>query len=600
MRIDTNFIFEIGHSLDHYDSKDKAKIALSYKRIKEYNKGIENPDEQLSKMAFVRESLSVTRFAEMATSGYTFCNLFSYDPNRQYRSTGRWHTKFWPEYRKYKNKGGMKMQMKSDIYYEGCQCFFVDIDYTEFISVKDYIAALKLKPTVVYMSYSDNVYKIDSKQKNNLKYDPQRGVKSRRFRLCYVFNEIIYGKENFKTISSAINKMVEDSTHEVVQDDCGKSMSQYFNGSVNKEVYVTGYVYEMADFNINTHTYYNESPREGQQILDMLNHDIVKSMSNCCKRHHEPSSWLIIDMERLSYDEFMHYYRNKYRYIYRKDDGTWEDGCQIVCEDFFKFYFHKNKLKDGEKRRRKLYERMCLRRLMFPDITADEVLFNAYEDLYRIIDNSKDPISIDCLARNVKSAFKLSIDEIRQRFSSNIKYLSSLKPKNGLIYDVRGAKTVSERNTKMREIRWRKYDRLYDADLSPRENAIRLGCKERTMRRFCKDRGIPTSKKVSDEFIRQMINLSLSIRGNVKYFKEAKKIGLSKDRISRIKKELEFDIQKINKIVKDKKGWFIFAMNEDRSIMKDYYPIHMTNDVNIDRRLYDNNSLCELEGLLAA
>jgi hypothetical protein len=600
MRIDTNFIFEIGHSLDHYDSKDKAKIALSYKRIKEYNKGIENPDEQLSKMAFVRESLSVTRFAEMATSGYTFCNLFSYDPNRQYRSTGRWHTKFWPEYRKYKNKGGMKMQMKSDIYYEGCQCFFVDIDYTEFISVKDYIAALKLKPTVVYMSYSDNVYKIDSKQKNNLKYDPQRGVKSRRFRLCYVFNEIIYGKENFKTISSAINKMVEDSTHEVVQDDCGKSMSQYFNGSVNKEVYVTGYVYEMADFNINTHTYYNESPREGQQILDMLNHDIVKSMSNCCKRHHEPSSWLIIDMERLSYDEFMHYYRNKYRYIYRKDDGTWEDGCQIVGEDFFKFYFHKNKLKDGEKRRRKLYERMCLRRLMFPDITADEVLFNAYEDLYRIIDNSKDPISIDCLARNVKSAFKLSIDEIRQRFSSNIKYLSSLKPKNGLIYDVRGAKTVSERNTKMREIRWRKYDRLYDADLSPRENAIRLGCKERTMRRFCKDRGIPTSKKVSDEFIRQMINLSLSIRGNINYFKEAKKIGLSKDRISRIKKELEFDIQKINKIVKDKKGWFIFAMNEDRSIMKDYYPIHMTNDVNIDRRLYDNNSLCELEGLLAA
>ena len=600
MTIDTNFIFEIGHSLDHYDSKDKAKIALSYKRIKEYNKGIENPDEQLSKMAFVRESLSVTRFAEMATSGYTFCNLFSYDPNRQYRSTGRWHTKFWPEYRKYKNKGGMKMQMKSDIYYEGCQCFFVDIDYTEFISVKDYIAALKLKPTVVYMSYSDNVYKIDSKQKNNLKYDPQRGVKSRRFRLCYVFNEIIYGKENFKTISSAINKMVEDSTHEVVQDDCGKSMSQYFNGSVNKEVYVTGYVYEMTDFNINTHTYYNESPREGQQILDMLNHDIVKSMSNCCKRHHEPSSWLIIDMERLSYDEFMHYYRNKYRYIYRKDDGTWEDGCQIVGEDFFKFYFHKNKLKDGEKRRRKLYERMCLRRLMFPDITADEVLFNAYEDLYRIIDNSKDPISIDCLARNVKSAFKLSIDEIRQRFSSNIKYLSSLKPKNGLIYDVRGAKTVSERNTKMREIRWRKYDRLYDADLSPRENAIRLGCKERTMRRFCKDRGIPTSKKVSDEFIRQMINLSLSIRDNINYFKEAKKIGLSKDRISRIKKELEFDIQKINKIVKDKKGWFIFAMNEDRSIMKDYYPIHMTNDVNIDRRLYDNNSLCELEGLLAA
>ena len=97
MIIDTNFIFEIGHSLDHYDSKEKAKLALSYKRIKEYNKGIENPDEQLSKMAFARESISVTRFAEMATSGYTFCNLFTYDPYRQYRNQGKYFHKIWPE-----------------------------------------------------------------------------------------------------------------------------------------------------------------------------------------------------------------------------------------------------------------------------------------------------------------------------------------------------------------------------------------------------------------------------------------------------------------------------------------------------------------------
>ena len=37
MKIDKQFIFQISHSLDHYDSKDKAKLALSYKRIKEYN-----------------------------------------------------------------------------------------------------------------------------------------------------------------------------------------------------------------------------------------------------------------------------------------------------------------------------------------------------------------------------------------------------------------------------------------------------------------------------------------------------------------------------------------------------------------------------------
>ena len=117
MKIDKDFIFQISHSLDHYDSKEKAKLALSYKRIKEYNKGIEKPDEQLSKMAFARESISVTRFAEMATSGYTFCNLFTYDPYWQYRIQGKYFHKIWPEYKRGRNKGCMKMQMKADAFF---------------------------------------------------------------------------------------------------------------------------------------------------------------------------------------------------------------------------------------------------------------------------------------------------------------------------------------------------------------------------------------------------------------------------------------------------------------------------------------------------
>ena len=598
MKIDKDFIFQTCHSLDRYESKEKAKLALSYKSIKEYNKGVKNSDEQLSKMSFVRQSISVSGFAEMATSGYTFCNLFLYDPNRQYRSTGRWRTLFWPEYKRGRNKGGMKMQMKADVFYEGCQCFFIDIDYTKYESIEDYIGALALKPTVVYMSFSDNIYKIDAKQKQNPKYNPKRGIKSRRFRLCYVFSEIIFGKENFKAISSAINKMIEDSTHEIVQDDCGKNMSQYFNGSMNKEVYVSGCVYEITDFIINTHTYNNESPKEGQEISN-IPCKLIEPLTS--KRYIEASTSLVSDMERLNYEEFMQNYRHKYRYCYRKDDGTWENGYQIVGGDYFALYYHTKRLKDGEKRRKKLYENMCLRRVMFPEITPNEVLYCAYVDRQRFIDNSQDPIDIDCLVRNVKSAFKLSIEEIERRFSGHIDYLRSKRPKSGLIYDVRGAKTVTERNIKMKEIRWARYDRLYDIALSPKENAILLNCNEKTMRRFCQNRGIPTSNKVSDEYIRQMVNLSLSIRGNINYFKEAEGIGLSKDRISRIKKKLESDLQDINKIDKDEKGLFIFAMNKDRSILKDYYPICKNIDVDSGRRLVDKNDLCKkLEVLLVA
>jgi hypothetical protein len=396
--------------------------------------------------------------------------------------------------------------------------------------------------------------------------------------------------------------MVEDSTHEIVQDDCGKNMSQYFNGSMNKEVYVTGCIYEIIDFNINTHIYYNESPKEGQQVPDIPSTLIETNIKPpTCKRYFEASTSLVSDMERLNYEEFMQNYKHKYRYYYRKDDGTWENGYQIVGDDYFALYYHTKRLKDGEKRRKKLYENMCLRRVMFPEITPNEVLYCAYVDFQRFIDNSQDPIYIECLVRNVKSAFKLSVEEIEQKYREDIAYLRSKKPKHGIIYDVRGAKNQSERNTKEKEIRWTRYDRLYETSLSPKENAVLFGIDVKTMRRYCKDRGIPTSNKVSDEFIRQMINLSLSIRGNVKYFKESEGIGISKDRISIIKKELEYDLQRINKIVKDERGLFIFAMNEDRSILKDYYPICKNIDVDSGRRLVDNNVFCEqLMGLLIA
>jgi hypothetical protein len=35
MKIDKDFIFQICHSLDRYESKEKAKLVLSTKRIKE-------------------------------------------------------------------------------------------------------------------------------------------------------------------------------------------------------------------------------------------------------------------------------------------------------------------------------------------------------------------------------------------------------------------------------------------------------------------------------------------------------------------------------------------------------------------------------------
>lgn len=95
MFVNENFNFSVAHSIYSYKTKEQSKIALSLKRVRAYNNTKDNPDEHLSKMAFVRDFISITTFAEMATSGYTFCNLFSYDPNRKYYAMrNKWHSSF--------------------------------------------------------------------------------------------------------------------------------------------------------------------------------------------------------------------------------------------------------------------------------------------------------------------------------------------------------------------------------------------------------------------------------------------------------------------------------------------------------------------------
>ena len=204
-------------------NKADAKMALNGNRIRAYNKTVTDPNEKKCKMAFFRRTISIDEFVELAVSGHAFCNLFKYNPNIKYpyKYIGWTNNWIWPEYRNGLNKGAMKIQMKSEQYFEGSQCVFVDIDYTDFTEVQDFIEVLPLKPTVVYMSYSDKTCKLDKKQAKNPRYDAVRGIWSRRFRLSYVFDEIINGEDSFIQISSAINKMVAEATKEPIQDDCG-------------------------------------------------------------------------------------------------------------------------------------------------------------------------------------------------------------------------------------------------------------------------------------------------------------------------------------------------------------------------------------------
>ena len=170
---------------------------------------------------------------------------------------------------------------------------------------------------------------------------------------------------------------------------------------------------------------------------------------------------------------------------------------------------------------------MCLRRVMRPDVFADELLFNAYEDLHRFFDNSGENganvITIDELQRNVECAMRLSIEDIEKDYSEMLSFLRSKAPKSGRIYKFGGVTTIAERNKMIKNAVWRIIADNYDWTLTPKENndylkMIGIDVSERTLYNFCQEYNIPTnvSKLCYDSQMMEQYDDTLSLRANHK------------------------------------------------------------------------------------
>ena len=175
-----NFRFKVSISRDYYEKKKDALACLSWTGAKPIGK---------EKMAFREWEVTVDQFLNCAVNGYAFCNLFQFDPAKEYwfETNNGQKYKTSPLYKTGANKGCMKLEFKRDRFFRGAQTVFVDIDKTRFTSVQDYLNCLTLKPTCVYMSFSDKLEK--------------HGVVSRRFRMVYVFDRVLY-KDELNVVSN--------------------------------------------------------------------------------------------------------------------------------------------------------------------------------------------------------------------------------------------------------------------------------------------------------------------------------------------------------------------------------------------------------------
>ena len=467
MYTDKNFVFSVNVSRDNYANKGEASACLSLAGAKAVGK---------VKMAFSETCLTVDQFLQRALTGHAFCNLFDYDPNKKYwieTSSGK-HYQSYPVYRQGVNKGYMKLNFKSDRFFRGSQTVFVDIDYTRFKTIPEYLECLTLKPTFVYMSYSDKLDK--------------DGITSRRFRLVYVLDRKL-NKMNMNIVNRYITDCIIRDTGEPMADDCGTRMSQYFNGvSGNDEFYVTYCIYSRYDFPDSLPDVSIQPPASPSQQTEQPGVKIDER--------------LLHDMGTMDYRRFMHYYSLKYHYIYRTERADWIDGIyQLTDESYLQLWWHRETITDGNHRRRKLLKSACLRRLMNPSIDPDTLLFNMYVDFNRFIDNTDHIITLDTLMRRTRRAMTMTYDELRDYCQYEINYWRDHRPK--FIMHPNAPRSQAFINFVIKRIHYAELDNSYDRTKSVQDNAAALGISPATLYRYCSERYIETNPGKGQTYVQK-------------------------------------------------------------------------------------------------
>lgn len=508
--IDSTYTFRTSISREGYDSKEQSRLCLS----------AETCPEGKSKMAFKQHSVTVSQFAEYATDGYSFCALFSYNPDKYYwieDSRGRKH-KMKPVYSTGKNKGFFKLQFKSEEFFAGTQTIFVDIDLTHYTNVDEYLNSLTYKPTVTYLSFSDNIKK--------------NGVISRRFRMVYVFDTVL-NKDEFKLISYSIYKQIENDTYEPMDDDCGMRYCQYMNGTNHKETWINNIVYEVSDFPQEL----SEIPETTEMCDEMSSWDsYLMEELNRSKAEEEDDEYLEI-LQNITYltnkwsDDIYKWFNHKWwhrgyrRILNNKSDMPFGDDMCISTEgqDYYALSYFPVKVKDGKQRRNNIRKIAFRLRKIKPTISKVELIYNLTLNAYLYFDNSDKVINQSFLDDVTRTT--LLTDEFVCEFNKP-KYIVRGDVSKKDIQKVVGQKRTEDTNNKIKK--------YYDFSKTVKENKKILAengvfLSESRLYKFLKDMGEKPSKAVT----KAGYNHKLSIRENMRM------LGLTMYQVRKMKEKYE-------------------------------------------------------------
>lgn len=548
MKIDPNFKFRVSYSDECFLNKEISNAMIGSSKSKA-NRDIRKRYGYKRGVSFRQHETNNVELLNLLLEGKVFCHNFL------------------PEPINCRKDNSFGASGKCDACFDFADVIGIDIDYTYYRTVEEYIDKLSLKPTFWYTSYSHMIY--DEKQK----------YLGPKFRMIYVFEEHIRNPYWFRWCAKNLVDIIENDTGEKVKDKCGLLCSQYFNGTNIKTCEavhfgITHWIYNLGDLGVDGPTtdtgFFNYLIRccdyadhkdkhrnKIKQILDRLTDKeyFYNSATKTFETHVTQERDIIsdidliddfvitdIDLTRLKFEtqeilmlwdkyiddqeKFMgtrvwEFARQKTRNLYRIEQNKWVmDRYQIVDPSYFRLPYYHRKRYDKEHRRKTLYSRMCLRRVMYPRIGRDVIVVNTIRDIIRFFDNSDCVLNSNFILRNVESCFNKSVHEIEEIFKDLIdEYRRDTYPADGMIF--------KNKKCHSRETKFLILDEYYNDNYTISENleyinrALWFSVSQSLLYEYCNDRGLQTCKgKISDEELYELINPKLSARKNIDHLKE--------------------------------------------------------------------------------
>ena len=568
MYTNPNFSFTVSICKEPYESKQETTAAIiGGDEGKQMRKDLGLKE----KIGFKSMLTTPSELLQSVLSGYTFCGVFSGFPSNKPKKT-------------YVRKDGhFTLTGKSGKFFAGSYCIGVDIDETQYHSAEEFVSRLQQKPTIWYTSYS------------NQQYDTSTGMsKGARFRLIYVFDQEIHNKYFFRYCANKVHDMVESSTNEEIHDKCGLQCTQYFNGTNFKnETLSIDYgcsdiIYSFTDFNITKEDflefledncmYKSPEPKQKKEIKKLKCSIMSKMIEEETKTTTQQQAillsaldvieqsnsntesigfnfFLVRDAYSLDWSDFHDKYKRYNEYVFRTEREDWSSitdskgniiQFQYCDEDYLELKWIPRKLKDGQHRKRTLFHRGCLRRLIKPTITPDELLYNLLFDREHFFDNSDQELSVYRLQEIVRDCFEYEADSyITQYENIYLDTIDRCRKKQVIIH--RTCKGLIRANSLCKELRWKFLDEAYNKSLSVTENLQILNdsdfiiCRA-TLYNYCVNRGIVTRKKAENMFFRfkELHQDYMSCRNEQQYLAE-NGLKLSLGTIQAYRKRLRTD-----------------------------------------------------------